>query len=192
MVNLSQRDPYWADDHLGTGKYTLGQAGCLVTAMSAMLMEKSSDGLYPDNLNAWLTTHEGYEAGDLFRFASVAPLGLWLRSLIVCPDVPAPIAGLQQALAHEWGVVVEVDFNPGGEVQPHWVLLRTLEQNSGQVMDPWLLPGEEESNLDHYMVPGWDTSKAILCAAMYNKKESAMGGPTPKKTYVQPGLCIRK
>ncbi|MEN6480966.1 MAG: GH25 family lysozyme, partial [Anaerolineaceae bacterium] len=59
-----QRDPRWKDVTLGT-KSTIGANGCLMDC-SVIAACAAGHLTNPYELNAWLTTHEGYVSGNLF------------------------------------------------------------------------------------------------------------------------------
>lgn len=188
MLAYSQRDPRWAADVLGTGEITIGAAGCLLTCAAGLLAE-AGVGTDPGRLNRWLTANGGYVDDNLFVFQSIAAFGVTLADLVFCPRVAAPVAALAEHLANGAGVIVEVDFTPGGAVQPHWV--RLLDVRSGAILDPWQAPGQEAVNLSAYSAPGWDAARALLAAAVYVPTTARVvyqsGAPVGP---AQPALCL--
>jgi len=164
MIAYSQRDPRWKGKHLGTGRLTIGRVGCLLTCAAGVLAE-TGVGTDPDRLNRWLIANGGYVDENLFIFKSIEPFGVDLVDLIFCPTTPAPVGKLADHLAQGRHVIVEVDFQPGATVQPHWV--RLLNVASGAILDPWQLPGQEATNLTRYFAPGWTAARAIMAAAVY-------------------------
>lgn len=166
MTAFSQRDPRWAQDLLGTSFLTLGQAGCLVTAAAAMCADFGI-GTDPGRLNKWLTMTGGFVADNLFVFNALSGLGLDCGDVIFCRDEPAPVDVLTELLiAGNCGVVVEVDFTPGGALNSHWVQLLT-NAATPLIMDPWQLPGHELIALDQYFAPGWDLARGLFALAWY-------------------------
>lgn len=190
MAAFSQRDPRWQADKLGTGELTLGQAGCLVSAVAAML---ASWGVAtdPKRLNEYVKQHYGFVDDNLFVFASVDGLGCRFVELIDCWSVAAPVDRLTAAVGAGAGVVVCVDFTPGGKVQPHWVWLRSLGERSGQIVDPWQLPGKEQVELGKYLAQGWTPARGIFLAAVYSRSEGSRAAWRSDGDVHQPMVCVR-
>jgi hypothetical protein len=142
---FSQRDPRWAGDLLGNSTYTIGQAGCLITAAASMLSDFGCN-TDPHRLNAWLTDHNGYKDGCLLRFAALAGLGADLVQLIRPPA--APLAGtVLDALDAGHGVIAELPRDATGT---HWVRICAGVLDRGftwYIMDPWQLPGAEHTTV---------------------------------------------
>ena len=166
---FSQRDPRWADKPLGTGTLTIGQAGCLLSCAAGVLATVGV-GTDPGRLNDWLTRNGGYVDDNLFLFQSIEAFGVDLIDLRFCPYTPAPVGELRAAIERGQHVVLEVDAQPGGAIQPHWV--RLLAPTT--LGDPWQLPGHEETGLAAYLAPGWDLARAILAYAVYAPATRAM------------------
>jgi hypothetical protein len=181
MIAFSQRDPRWAAQKLGTGEQTIGQAGCLLSC-AAGLLASWDVGTDPGRLNAWLTNNYGYVDDNLFVFQSIEAFGVDLADLVFCDTAPAPMEKLHSYLRAGRGVIVKVDFKPGGTVQQHWV--RLLEP--GRIADPWQLPGQEERALDSYFVRGWDAARAIFAAVVYARVDRSV---TPTRAVAQFQLC---
>jgi len=192
MAAFSQRDPRWQAEKLGTGELTLGQAGCLVSAVASLLASWGVE-TDPSRLNQYIKQHYGFVDDNLFVFASVDGLGCRFVELIDCWSVAAPVDRLTAAVGAGAGVVVCVDFTPGGKVQPHWVWLRSLGERSGQVMDPWQLPGKEQVELGKYLATGWTPARGIFLAAVYSRIED--GGVRAAwrsdGDVHQPMVCVR-
>ncbi len=203
----SQRDTEWAYDGLGHQKSpTMGEAGCLVTAMASVITDLTKHSMAPGYLNDWLRENNGFVGGNLFVFASVVPLGLQLVELIRSQSQPAPIERLSAYLAGGAAVVVLVDARPGGELDSHWVRLLSVDEKDGRIMDPWQLPGKEFVALSTYFGEGWTPARAIFTAAVYQPRaavrglldRSAEARPFELQPWAeefpayQPALCIRK
>lgn len=168
VTAYSQRDTEWAQDGLGTSlQPTLGEAGCLVTAIASLVADLAGQLLSPGLLNDWLRANKGFQQGNLFVFGSVVPLGLRLVEMVQARTDPAPITKLTDALKAGAGIVVQVDSVPGGALNQHWVRLLSVDEKDGQIMDPWQLPGKEFVPLSTYFAPGWDSARAIFIAAIY-------------------------
>ena len=175
MIAYSQRDDRWSHDIVGKGEYTIGQVGCLITAAAAMLDDFGSH-VDPGRLNENLTRTWGYagDDNDELRFVSLQPWGVRFTELILCPNDPAPVDRLIAAVGAGAGLLAEVDFYPGGKIQQHWVLIRTLSETDGHIMDPWQLPGEEEITLGRYLAEGWNSAAGIMRAALYSANYDRM------------------
>jgi len=195
---FSQRDPRWASELLGTGPLTLGQAGCLVTAMASMLVDVAGVPTDPGRLNAWLRSNNGFVDDDLFHFQAVEGLGLRLMWWKTYADTPAPTEIIADRLTAGFGVVAKVDFRPGGQTQQHWVRVlaasKSTEPERWQIMDPWQLPGREAQTLAKYAAPGWDAARALFAFAIYvlipGRRfvvHSLPRGPS----LMQDALCVR-
>jgi hypothetical protein len=188
VSQMSQLDPRWSGVRLGTSYQTIGQYGCLITAVASGLKDLgvTIHGHPPDPalLNRWLARNDGYVSGNHFVFASVEKLGgVRMANYLTCYDQPAPMGKIARALANEKVVVVQVDFRPGGAVNQHWVRLvppfraQTVSQvresltHDIRIMDPWV---------DHHMMyrwlmatyaqPDWNTpARAIFRVVIYEK-----------------------
>jgi hypothetical protein len=171
VVAFSQRDPRWANVALGTGALTIGQAGCLLSAVAAML---ASWGVAtdPGRLNEFVKRTFGFVDDNLFVFGSVDGLGCRFTEFVDCEAVAAPVERLASAIGGGAGVVACVDFQPGGKLQRHWVGLTALTARSGRVVDPWQLPGGEQVELGRYLAQGWLPARGIFMAAIYSQLEA--------------------
>ena len=168
VIAFSQRDPRWADQKLGTGELSIGQAGCLLTAVASMLASwgVSTD---PRRLNEFVLRSYGYVEDNLFVFASVDGLSCRFVEFVDCETTAAPVERLSAALAGGAGVVACVDATPGGSVQRHWVWLTALAERTGRIVDPWQTPGQEQVALAQYLASGWDPARGIFAAAIYSQ-----------------------
>jgi hypothetical protein len=137
-MNFSQRDPRWAADQLGTSSYTIGQAGCLITAAASMLTDFCCN-TDPHRLNIWLHGHNGYASDCLLRFYALAGLGADVIALIRPPKRPDALI-LSYALAHGMAVLAEILPHPNTPNKRHWVRLLELEAETWRIMDPWRAP----------------------------------------------------
>lgn len=199
----SQRDTEWSYEALGHQETpTMGEAGCLVTAVASVVTDLTDQPFAPGYLNDWLRNNKGYVSGNLFVFASVSALGLQLTELIRSQSEPAPIARLAELLTDGAALVVLVDSTPGGDVNSHWVRLLAVDEKDGEIMDPWQMPGKEFVRLSKYFAAGWTPARAIFTAAVYRPKapiargarglESGIGTEEEENLAYQGALCIRK
>ena len=169
-IAYSQRDIEWAEDHLGTSKeYTMGTAGCLVTAVASMLSDLTDRPVSPGELNLWLRENNGYAGGSLFVFSSVASFGVRVAEMIHCQSTPAPIKHMSEALGDGAVIIVQVDAKPGGTLDQHWVRVLTIDDKDGQIMDPWQYPGKEFTTLSRYFAKDWTVERAIFTVAIYQR-----------------------
>lgn len=186
MIAFSQRDPRWATELLGTSDITIGAAGCLLTCAAGLLAD-AGVGTDPGRLNRWLVANGGFVDDNLFVFQSIIPFGVTLVDLIFCPRTPAPVDVLAEHLAQGHAVIAEVDFTPGGIIQPHWI--RLLNVHDRIILDPWQLPGQEMTDLRNYCAPGWDVARAIMVFAIYTIAARNVGSSIP--ITHQHSLCIK-
>jgi hypothetical protein len=195
MIAYSQRDPRWSSQQLGTGKLTVGQAGCLLCSAAAMLATWGTD-IDPGRLNVHLISNHGYASGNLFVYAAVESFGCRFSELIRCHTTPAPVGRLREAIAAGAGVLACVDWTPGGVFQQHWVWLAELGELSGHVVDPWQYPGRELIGLDKYLAQGWKPARGIFAAAIYSRVPVLEGyemGPDPELAGEhQDASCLRR
>jgi hypothetical protein len=189
VVAFSQRDPRWQAEKLGTGELTLGQAGCLVTAAASLLASWGVE-TDPSRLNQYVKQHYGYVDDNLFVFASVDGLNCRFVELIDCWSVPAPVDRLAAAVGAGAGVLVCVDLRPGGQVEQHWVWLRSLGERSGQIVDPWQEPGREQVEMGTYLKAGWTPARGIFLAAVYSRSEGSRAAWRSDRDAYQPMLCV--
>lgn len=193
-TSYSQRDSEWAEDGLGVSlSPTMGQAGCLVTAMASVVTDMTEHPASPGYLNGWLRENSGFVSGNLFVYGSVAPLGLKVVELIRCQETPAPIEKLAKAVADEDAVIIQVDSTPGGAVNSHFVRLISVDEQDGLIMDPWQLPGKEVVKLSKYFAANWTPERAIFIAAIYRATPAGRDvDPDAQLAWEhQPALCLR-
>lgn len=120
IMNLSQRDPRWANIKLGTSNTTIGNFGCTITAIASIL------GTTPDVVNDRMKAVNGFASGNLVIWAKISEAfpgtqvhRVWSYNN---DDVAANVPN----------VIVEVDGKPIGGAR-HW--LRYL--GNQKAMDPW-------------------------------------------------------
>lgn len=158
----NQRDPVWANVHMGTAIGTIGAVGCLITSVASMLTD-AGHPIKPDTLNAWLIQNGGYVDGNKFVFASIDKLGVTkYTTRIDCPATPAPMSQLDAEIAASNFVIIKVDN--GYPPDYHWV--RYL--GGGKMADPWY--GDIAS-----IVPRYHGASAAVCirAALLYKRVTA-------------------
>jgi hypothetical protein len=77
VPEFSQEDPRWTYELLGPTYQTVGQTGCAITS-AAMVLASYGVNTDPNQLNQFLTTHDGYtQNGWLYweKAADIAPFG---------------------------------------------------------------------------------------------------------------------
>lgn len=138
---LSQRDPRWASQRLGTvDGTTIGGYGCIITCMT-MLANYYGHNLTPANMDDWLTDNQGYVQGNLYRNDAFHRefSDCFFDNIVFCTAVPAPIDQIKAYLSKGMPVVVMVDFdhdlNDG--IQTHFVLVIGEENGDLIINDPW-------------------------------------------------------
>jgi len=165
---FSQRDPRWANIRLGSSAYTMGGAGCAVTA-AAMVASVVQPGITPLWLMEWLNVNFGFTGGGLIYWGKVAEAvpGLTFVGYHLWRSVPADLARLTLAL-HAGPQVIQVDFHPDtGALDSHFVTaLRLLDGGEDvEIIDPWT--GETGALLSLYSAPGWTLARAVYALAEF-------------------------
>lgn len=122
---FGQRDPAWRDKNLGTSTTTtIGSHGCLLTCVAAVCCHHGKD-TDPARLNEALVKKNGFYRGNLLVFGAVSDIYPditvdWTR-YIECPDAPAPLQVIYDALDEGYIPLLKVDASPAPGVQEHWV-----------------------------------------------------------------------
>ena len=143
VTTYSQRDTEWAYEGLGNKlNPTLGEAGCLVTAVASVVTDFGDQPLSPGYLNDWLRRNKGFRRQPVrVRQRGPPRPGSW-SSYAVAVAARAhcgPGRGVEGRSRHR----SQVDSTPGGPLNSHWVRLLRVDEQDGQIMDPWQLPGKE-------------------------------------------------
>jgi len=187
-VGFAQRDARWAHECLGTSSLSLGEAGCLVSALASLLVDWGIE-TDPSRLNAWLRANGGFVGGNRVRFAALGGLGVQFVLLDDCYRHRAPVGRLRDALQHGQGAVGLIDTRPGQLSRAHWVRLAGFEGRECVVMDPWRAPGDELAGLlAEYGAPGWDVGRAVFAYAVYQQE---VGGYCDGRAE-QGAVCVRR
>ena len=135
---LSQKDPRWASDKLGTSTYTIGGYGCLVTDVAAICnyFGKVTD---PGQLNRDLIRIGGYELGNLLTYDKITQLYPditvdWPNFL---KDTAVSEAGIDAVLESGRPVIAQVDLIPSTTIlDQHWVVIIGKDANGYIIADP--------------------------------------------------------
>jgi len=170
MKALSQRDPRWSDEKLGTSAVTIGGYGCLITDV-AMMANEAGDPVTPGELNARLIKAGGYASGNLLIFADVSKAtdALTMTKLISCEEIPAPMDEIDARLAAGEMAAVEVWFERA-RINKHWVLLYGKAGNSYLIADPW---DGQLKRLSDYGFGAWSAATIIRRAVFYKLNRAA-------------------
>lgn len=161
-----QRDEAWADIPLGNSSYTIGSAGCAMTA-ATMLLTMINPELTPGSVGKWLNDNNGYTGGNLY----------WARPTELVDGVefvgyykwefdPCDMELVTSAIEAN-PQVIQVDFHPGGDLDTHFVLATgfTADGKDLIILDPWT--GEQGRLLGVYGLARWDLERAIYALAEY-------------------------
>jgi hypothetical protein len=175
-----QRDPIWADIRLGGTDYTMGRAGCAVTAATMVASQVSE--MNPGEMVQWLNDHDGFTSGGLLWWSKIAEAveGLafvtyhtWRR--------PGEVANLDvvREVLDRGPAVMQVDFDPAdSDLDTHFVTALWLEEGDVVVADPWT--GEVVRLMETYG-RGRPLEAAIFALAEYRIEDPAPGpGPGPE------------
>lgn len=179
---LCQRDDAWASIPLGMdNRYTIGSAGCLITAVCEMFRYMGAKVIYPDEINRWLCNNKGYVGGHRFVFNSldrIPGLGMKLVEYIDCSSTPAPMDKIIDAIMYpsetgnnDRGILLKVRFDPSKSSSQHWLLglmtTRTIDDESDIFCaDPWT--GYAVNLLrSRYSKYSWSIARTIFGAAIY-------------------------
>jgi hypothetical protein len=159
---FSQRDPRWADVHLGASAYTMGSAGCAVTA-AAMVASVVQPAVTPLTLVDWLNVNYGFTGGGLLYWGKVAEAvpGLKFVAYHLWRAVPADMALLALALQNG-PQVIQVDFHPEtATLDSHFVTaVRLLDDGADlEIIDPWT--GASGPLLALYSAQNWTLARAV-------------------------------
>lgn len=152
---FSQRDKKWAKLKLGTGSGTIGDFGCLLTALT-MMCKYYGKNVDVAELNKLLIDIEGFANGNLYKwYEGITKIydDIKITKLV---DTPNPVTTEQ---FNSWKkeidagrpVILQVDFYPS-TAQPdmHFVLLVGYDEKNYYVADPYY---GDISNLTRYGVP---------------------------------------
>ena len=128
---LWQNDPRWKDHKLGNSYYTIGQMGCLITALSGQF------NTTPDQLNDALLKVGGFTGANLYwkAITTVMPNYEYVTA-IDCYYVPAPLQEIDVLLEMKVPPVVQVDLIPGGVMNQHWVQIVGKSGSDYIINDP--------------------------------------------------------
>lgn len=141
-IIYSQRDTCWKNKKLGTSNSSLGDYGCLVTAMAILACYYGKD-TDPDRFNQSLVAVGGFANSNLYK---------WYEGItkvypdIVCTklkETPFPLTQIHwnevdKQLDSGKPVIIQVDFQPNTQiVDMHFVLIIDGKAGDYMVADPY-------------------------------------------------------
>lgn len=119
MMLFSQNDPRWKTKKLGFSNETIGNYGCLITAIGDMW---DADPLV---VNEWLKNNNGFLSLNLVSWTKL-PGFIWRGWTYEDSKV-------KEAISKYGSCIIETDFNTNPKDGSHFV----LAIGSGQIYDPW-------------------------------------------------------
>src|SRR5690349_14072462 len=143
IKQFSQTDPQWKATPLGFDKSsTIGGYGCLLTSMTMCATHYGAPDLTPATLNEKMKAIGGFQAGTAFIVAwmigNIVPgMKLDYRS---CAGSPAPLAEIDNHLAMNLPVILEVDYSPSAGLQTHYMVAYAKDGDEYLVYDPYPFP----------------------------------------------------
>lgn len=170
VTAYSQRDPRWSRQKLASGKWTIGQVGCLLSCLASCLTDATGKRITPPELDAWLLAHDGYDLSNSnLLFSAIGPLGLQRQHVLSFTAADeASLRQLQAELRPGRYVVIFVDTPPGGPIVSHWV--RLVNDQTWRIMDPAQMPDHEMTNLTEYALPTWPLERAVRGYVVYQRE----------------------
>lgn len=144
IKQFSQNDPKWKSTLLGFDKSSsIGEYGCLLTSMTMCAAHYgASSDLTPATLNEKMKAIGGFQSGTAFIIA-------WMIGNIVpgmkldyrnCGGSPAPLAEIDNRLAMNQPVILEVDYSPSAGLQTHYVVAYAKDGSDYLAYDPYPFP----------------------------------------------------
>lgn len=171
LEKLSQRDPRWINEKLGTSASTLGAEGCVVTCL-AMIENYYGFDTDPARLNQLFKDKTVFVERKLVDFNRIERVNEFVKfkERIDCEKTPAPLSKVDLELNEGRPVIVKVDLNPNQEGSDHFiVIIGKTEDGHYLAFDPWYF-GEDAIYFDARY---GDPVKGIFGMRLIN-------GPVPK------------
>ena len=146
MTKLSQRDPKWANEKLGTSNTSVGNFGCTITALTMLAgLDSVSD------TNSRLKGVNGFSNGNLLIWSKIESAIPWLK--FKWRGYSYENDPVKTAISQAGGCLVEVNGAPIGGSK-HWVLYI----GDGKMIDPW--DGKEKPTIS-YSATGYATIEKL-------------------------------
>jgi hypothetical protein len=143
IKQFSQTDPQWKSNLLGFDKAsTIGGYGCLLTSMTMCATHYGVTDLTPSTLNDKMKAVGGFQAGTAYLIAgaigSIVPgMQMDYRN---CAGSSAPLAEIDNHLAMNLPVIIEVDYSPATGLQTHYMVTYGKSGDDYLVYDPYPFP----------------------------------------------------
>lgn len=126
MKQLSQRDPQWRNQQLGSSSTTIGSHGCLITAIAM------ATNLTPPEVNDRLNSVGGYQNGNLVIWGAIN--NAISHAQFVWRGYSYDNSEVSKSIERNGFCLVEVDFQPETTAkEQHWVLY----VGNQEMIDPW-------------------------------------------------------
>lgn len=179
---LSQRDPRWKGTRLGFSRLTIGSDGCTLTCMT-MIVNGLGFSETPATLNDKLRAL-GPSRGYIGPRMVWAGLGRVFQQIKLTHYEPRQkgamdMRAIDDALARNKPVLVEVDLSPAPGFQNHWVLLVGRQDDDYIMHDPWTVPAVESESLRKRYGYSGGPAQIIRRAVLYDNPAFNPGRPEP-------------
>ncbi|MBK7860711.1 MAG: peptidoglycan-binding protein [Archangiaceae bacterium] len=123
----NQHDPRWRNHRLGR-RFTIGNAGCAMTATAMALSRISGRRINPAQLDRWLDRHHGYWGDGIIWARAAAARGL------KAGKVRWKLSAIDQSLRLGKPVVIGVDYKRGdfggANGTDHWITVTARRRDS--------------------------------------------------------------
>ena len=193
LKQFSQTDPQWKSTVLGFDKSsTIGTYGCLLTSMTMCAIHYgASSDLTPVTLNEKMKAIGGFQSGTAYIIA-------WMIGKIVpgmsmdyrnCNSSPAPLTEIDNYLAMNKPVIIEMDYSPSSGLQTHYAVAYAKEGSDYLVYDPYPYPATQIklSESKYAQIAGSkDPSKIITGVFFTNGNVSSSGGASSSTPTATP------
>ncbi len=186
IKQFSQMDPQWKATPLGFDtSSTIGAYGCLLTSMTMCATHYGATDLTPATLNEKMKAIGGFQAGTAFIIAwmigNIVPgMKLDYRS---CGGSPAPLAEIDNHLAMNLPVILEVDYSPSAGLQTHYAVAYAKDGNEYLVYDPYPYPttsGQIKLSQSKYaQIAGSKDPSKIITGVFFTSGQAKVDPPKP-------------
>lgn len=179
---LSQRDPRWKRIPLGFSRLTIGSDGCTLVCL-AMIANGFGYSETPATLNDKLRAL-GRKRGF------IGPRMVWAGLPRALPQIklstyvprragPMDMSVVDDALARNKPVLVEVDLSPAPGFQNHWILIVAKRGDDYIIHDPWTVPAVEYEWLRKRYGYGGGPAQIIKRVLLYDNPAFNPNQPNP-------------
>lgn len=164
-----QRDARWALERLGGGQTTIGRYGCVITCLAMAASAETGREITPSYVNAGMQAIGGYTGENrnlvVWRKVPKALPCLSYKGVVWCRWDPAPLDRINDTLRRGGYVLAKVDFQPGGDINSHYVLLVREVGGGYLIHDPWT--GKAHEFPPAYCRAGWTAARGIFALAFF-------------------------